>query len=135
MAHIFELTQEFIVMSLGIKIGYSSPFTLTDRSTAILPGHKGDMSVLKPTVMPAVPLILDRIYKALRSKIGEKGRFFGELFDYCVKYRTFWIKRGYDTPLLNKILFRKLRDFVGGQLQVSLKIYFSLEMELLQFYY
>ena len=120
MAHIFELTQEFIVLSLGIKIGYSNPYTLTDSSTAIMPGQRGDMSILKPTVMAAVPLILDRIYKSLRSKIGEKGRSFQELFDYFVDYRIFWMKKGYNTPLLNHLLFGKPRDLFGGQLKVSL---------------
>ena len=66
LAHIFEITQEIIVLSLGIKVGYSSPSTLTDSSPGIVPGQLGDISVLKPTVMAAVPIILDRIYKALR---------------------------------------------------------------------
>ena len=38
LAHVFELTTEFIVLSLGVKVGYSSPHTLTDNSTAIMPG-------------------------------------------------------------------------------------------------
>jgi long-subunit acyl-CoA synthetase (AMP-forming) len=66
LAHIFEITQEIIVLSLGIKVGYSSPSTLTDSSPGIVPGQLGDISVLKPTVMAAVPIILDRIYKSLR---------------------------------------------------------------------
>ena len=47
----------------GVAIGYSSPNTLTDKSTMIKKGGKGDASVLKPTFMACVPLILDRIYK------------------------------------------------------------------------
>ena len=66
LAHIFEITQEIIVLSLGIKVGYSTPATLTDTSPGILPGQLGDIRVLKPTVMAAVPIILDRIYKSLR---------------------------------------------------------------------
>ena len=30
LAHIFEITQELICLALGIKVGYSSPHTLTD---------------------------------------------------------------------------------------------------------
>ena len=73
LAHIFEITQEIIVLSLGIKVGYSSPSTLTDSSTGIVPGQLGDISVLKPTVMAAVPIILDRIYKALRCVLNNNG--------------------------------------------------------------
>ena len=66
LAHIFEITQEIIVLSLGIKVGYSTPATLTDSSPGIISGNLGDINVLKPTVMAAVPIILDRICKALR---------------------------------------------------------------------
>ena len=84
-----------------------------------MPGHKGDMSVLKPSIMPAVPLVLDRIYKSIRTKIAIKGQFFQELFDYFVQYRNYWIKKGYDTPLLNRVLFAKIRSLFGGQLKVG----------------
>ena len=46
-----------------LRIGYSSPNTLTDKSTMIQKGALGDSTVLKPTFMACVPLILDRIYK------------------------------------------------------------------------
>ena len=82
-------------------------------------GHKGDISILRPTVMAAVPVILDRIYKSLMAKISEKGKSFQEIFDFCVTYRTWWLKRGFDTPALNRILFSKIRDSFGGRLTVS----------------
>ena len=41
---------------MGIKMGYSSPQTLTDQSTAIQSGEKGDLRVLRPTVMTCVPV-------------------------------------------------------------------------------
>ncbi len=47
--------------------GYSGPNTLTDKSTMIKKGGKGDASVLQPTFMACVPLILDRIYKVLKK--------------------------------------------------------------------
>ena len=34
---------------------------MTDMSTKVLKGYKGDASVLKPTMMCAVPLIMDRL--------------------------------------------------------------------------
>ena len=89
LAHIFEITQEIIVLSLGIKVGYSSPSTLTDSSTGIVPGQLGDISVLKPTVMAAVPIILDRIYKALRCVLNNNGYKISvwTIFILLVKYR------------------------------------------------
>ena len=37
--------------------------------------QKGDAAVLKPTLMCAVPVILDRIYKGINKKIEEGGEF------------------------------------------------------------
>ena len=41
---------------MGIKCGYSSPQTLTDQSTAIKRGEKGDLQVLRPHIMCCVPV-------------------------------------------------------------------------------
>jgi hypothetical protein len=42
------------------QIGYSNANTLNDKASMIKKGHKGDASILRPTIMGAVPLILDR---------------------------------------------------------------------------
>ena len=60
LAHVLELLSENTMMLFGIKVGYSNPNTMTDMSTKVRKGFKGDASVLKPTMMCAVPLILDR---------------------------------------------------------------------------
>jgi hypothetical protein len=44
------------------QIGYSNPNTMTDKSSMVKRGHKGDASILRPTIMGAVPLILDRYF-------------------------------------------------------------------------
>ena len=48
----------------GASIGYGSPLTLTDTSSKVKKGTKGDVSELKPTLMTAVPAILDRVRDA-----------------------------------------------------------------------
>ena len=40
LAHIFELTHEILMLFMGIKIGYSSPLTLTDSGVRISKGQK-----------------------------------------------------------------------------------------------
>ncbi|RWS00345.1 long-chain-fatty-acid--CoA ligase 3-like protein, partial [Leptotrombidium deliense] len=42
LAHVLELAAESFFLAMGITIGYSSPNTLTDRSTGIKQGGKGD---------------------------------------------------------------------------------------------
>ncbi|CAF1414864.1 unnamed protein product, partial [Adineta steineri] len=48
LAHILELCCEICMYYLGIKSGYSSPQTLTDQSTGIKQGAKGDLQILRP---------------------------------------------------------------------------------------
>uniref|UniRef100_A0AAQ5ZPG1 long-chain-fatty-acid--CoA ligase n=1 Tax=Amphiprion ocellaris TaxID=80972 RepID=A0AAQ5ZPG1_AMPOC len=57
LAHVLELSAELVCISHGCRIGYSSPQTLADQSTKIKKGSKGDTSVLKPTLMAAVPVM------------------------------------------------------------------------------
>ena len=87
---------------------YFSPNSLTDTSTMIMPGAKGDTSILKPSVMTAVPVILDKIYKGINANIQKSGPFSAKLIDFCVRYRGDWVRRGYDTPIMNKFIFSKV---------------------------
>lgn len=57
------------MIASGASIGYSSPLTLTDTSNKIKHGTKGDASELKPTLMAAVPAILDRVRDGVRKKV------------------------------------------------------------------
>jgi long-chain acyl-CoA synthetase len=55
--------------AVGASIGYGSPLTLTDTSNKIKKGTQGDASALKPTLMTAVPAILDRVRDGVRKKV------------------------------------------------------------------
>lgn len=61
-----------IAAAIGGRIGYGSPLTLTDTSNKIKKGTKGDATVLAPTLMAAVPAILDRVRDGVRRKVGKK---------------------------------------------------------------
>jgi long-chain acyl-CoA synthetase len=56
--------------AVGASIGYGSPLTLTDTSNKIKKGTLGDASALKPTLMTAVPAILDRVRDGVRKKVN-----------------------------------------------------------------
>jgi len=62
-------------------------------------------------------LVLERICKGIQTKISEKGRIAQLMFDFFYKYKTEWIQKGYDTPLVNKIFFEKIRSVVGGRVR------------------
>jgi len=57
------------MLSVGCAIGYGSALTLTDTSNKIKKGTKGDASMLNPTLMPAVPAILDRVRDGVLKKV------------------------------------------------------------------
>lgn len=120
LAHVLELLAENIMLLMGVPIGYSNPKTFTDTGTAVSRGSKGDATVLKPTVVCVVPLVLDSIYKGIQKKVALKGKVFEEIIDFCYKYRLKWLRRGHDTPIMNRLIFQKFKAAVGGRLRLLL---------------
>lgn len=59
-----------VIAAVGSSIGYGSPLTLTDTSNKLKRGTKGDASMLRPTLMTAVPAILDRVRDGVLKKVG-----------------------------------------------------------------
>uniref|UniRef100_A0A665ULG5 long-chain-fatty-acid--CoA ligase n=1 Tax=Echeneis naucrates TaxID=173247 RepID=A0A665ULG5_ECHNA len=120
LAHVLEMTAEISCVTYGCRIGYSSPQTLSDQSTKIKKGSKGDCSVLKPTLMAAVPEIMDRINKNVMSKVQEMSFIQRTLFTLGYKYKLEQIKKGYDAPLCNALLFQKVKKLLGGRVRMML---------------
>lgn len=120
LAHVLELSAEISCLANGTKIGYSSPLTLTDQSSKIKKGSKGDVSVLKPTLMAAVPVIMDRLYKGVWDKVNDSGPLGKALFKFAYDYKMKKIEAGYSTPILNKIIYKKIRAILGGEIRMML---------------
>eukprot|EP00092_Neocalanus_flemingeri_P017052 GFUD01018440.1.p1 GENE.GFUD01018440.1~~GFUD01018440.1.p1 ORF type:complete len:721 (+),score=167.25 GFUD01018440.1:139-2301(+) len=120
LAHVLELIAESMMMVNGVSIGYSTPNTLNDKSTMIKKGHKGDATILKPTAIACVPLVLERIYKGVHEVIKKKGDFFENLFDFCVKYKMAATARGEVTPIMDKLIFKNVRLLLGGRIRLIL---------------
>lgn len=120
LAHVLELSAEISCLANGVCIGYGSPLTLTDKSSKIKRGSKGDVTALRPTLMAAVPQIMDRLYKGVWEKVTEDGEFSLALFKFACDYKTRRLITGYRTPLLDKILFQKIRDLLGGRIRMML---------------
>ncbi|OQR74849.1 long-chain-fatty-acid--CoA ligase 4-like [Tropilaelaps mercedesae] len=118
LAHIFEISVELTCIAKGMKIGYSSPFTITDNSTAIPRGGRGDATLLQPHLMLAVPLVLDRIRKNVMENAGRKGELFKKFLEFAINYKLRWTRWGFNTPILNKVIFSKVRAIVGGKIKI-----------------
>ncbi|XP_031345978.1 long-chain-fatty-acid--CoA ligase 4 isoform X5 [Photinus pyralis] len=120
LAHVFELLVESVCLCTGVAIGYSTPLTMIDSSSKIKKGTKGDASVLRPTCMTSVPLILDRISKGIQEKVSKGSNVAKALFKFSYDYKTMWTRRGYSTPLVDKIVFSKIRQILGGRIRLVL---------------
>ncbi|CAG2179024.1 unnamed protein product, partial [Oppiella nova] len=118
LAHILELTQEFFYFYTGIRIGYSSPFTLTDTAPGLARGQTSDIKLLKPTIMTTVPLVLDRLLKEVGDKLDARSPILVNLFGYLIDYKTKWTRQGYRCPIVNSLVCRKVREQLGGRLDI-----------------
>uniref|UniRef100_A0A0K0CUC8 long-chain-fatty-acid--CoA ligase n=1 Tax=Angiostrongylus cantonensis TaxID=6313 RepID=A0A0K0CUC8_ANGCA len=117
LAHILELDAELTALCYGCKIGYSSPLTLHDRASKIKPGTYGDCHALQPTLMAAVPTIMDRIFKAVSEEVAASPRIMQELFKLNYERKRARYQEGYCSPFLDRIVFKKIRRLLGGNLK------------------
>ncbi|XP_055386782.1 long-chain-fatty-acid--CoA ligase 4 isoform X2 [Condylostylus longicornis] len=118
LAHVFELLAESVCLLTGVAIGYSTPLTLIDTSSKIMKGCKGDATLLKPTCMTTVPLILDRISKGINDKVNAQSPFSKALFQFLYQYKAKWLSRGYTTPVIDRLVFKKVAKLMGGRVRV-----------------
>ncbi|CAN4096489.1 unnamed protein product [Withania somnifera] len=126
LAHVFELAAETVMLTAGASIGYGSALTLTDTSNKIMKGTQGDASALKPTLMAAVPAILDRVKDGVIKKVEEKGGSAKKLFSIAFKRRLAAIEGnwfgawGLEKILWEVIIFKKIRSVLGGDIRFML---------------
>ncbi|XP_062152220.1 long chain acyl-CoA synthetase 8 [Alnus glutinosa] len=126
LAHVFELAAESVMLAAGCAMGYGSALTLTDTSNKIKKGTKGDASVLKPTLMTAVPAILDRIRDGVVKKVEEKGGLVKHLFNIGCKRRLAavegsWLGAwGLEKILWDIVVFKRIRTLLGGHIRFVL---------------
>lgn len=118
LGHVLELAAECIFLRNGSTIAYSSPATLTNRSPMIKKGQKGDACIFRPTIMGAVPLVLDRIRSSIQSAVKSQGPFYDQLInDFVIRYKRYWWERYYDTPIMNRLICRKFNLILGGKIR------------------
>ncbi|XP_048487421.1 long-chain-fatty-acid--CoA ligase 4 isoform X2 [Plutella xylostella] len=120
LAHVFELLAETLCLLAGVPIGYSTPLTMLDSSSKIMKGTKGDATILRPTCITTVPLIMDRICKGITDKVTRSGPLASAFFKWAYTYKETWMRRGYDTPFLNRFIFAKISSLLGGNIRLMI---------------
>ena len=102
---------------------------------------------IKPNLLLSVPALSKNFRKNIEKAIKEKGRFTELLFNHALKTAYAYNKEGYNKgrgiqklkkPLLklyDKILFSKIREFFGGELEYFIGGGALLDIELQRFFY
>jgi len=123
LAHVLELAAEHAILTLGACIGYGSALTLTDQSPKLQKGTKGDAPTLRPTIIAAVPAIMDRIRDSVNAKISQAGFPVSTLYKIAYKSRLAALESGFEglgimRRVWDLLVFRKVKDILGGRLQM-----------------
>lgn len=54
---------------------------------------------------------MDRISKGITDKVSRSGEFASAFFKWAYTYKQTWMRRGYDTPILNKLVSCRFEMF------------------------
>lgn len=106
-------------MYIGARIAYSSPRTLTNQQAKPC----GDLEAYRPTIIAAVPRVLETIRKAAMSRLNgeETGRWRRKIFEKAFEAKKQALLSGHrDTPLLNKLVFDRFKSILGGRTEFIL---------------
>ncbi|MCO5569028.1 hypothetical protein L7F22_022734 [Adiantum nelumboides] len=120
------ISMQCTVCACGGAIGYSSPLTLIDSSSKIKKGTKGDVSELNPTLLTAVPAILDRVRDGVRKTVDAKEGLSKRLFYFAYQRRlsamagSWFGAWGLEKVLWDALVFKTIRAVLGGHIRLML---------------
>ncbi|KAI7907531.1 uncharacterized protein BX663DRAFT_481859 [Cokeromyces recurvatus] len=117
LAHVFEFVVENTCLFWGVTLGYASVRTLTDASVR---NCKGDIKEFAPTFMIGVPAIWESIRKGILSKLQTSSPNAQALFTKAFNTKCWFLERGLSTPLLDRLVFSKIREQLGGRLKLAI---------------
>jgi long-chain acyl-CoA synthetase len=110
LAHIYAVAVETIAYAQGAAVGYARG-TVKDLIS--------DIVALKPTVMSAVPRILNKVVESMRLKIREQPEFMQRVINWAIATKVKAIKENRaPSLLLDSILFGKFREALGGRMRM-----------------
>eukprot|EP00116_Pleurobrachia_bachei_P004989 sb/3465251/ len=79
-----------------------------------------DISNLRPTILPAVPRVLNKIYDTVNNKLLSSPSVMQKLFNYGVASKVSEVEAGVvkNDTVWDKVFFRKIQDKLGGRVKV-----------------
>ncbi|CAB4290305.1 unnamed protein product [Prunus armeniaca] len=83
-----------------------------------------DLQELRPTMFCGVPRVYDRIYTGVVNKVSSGGALRKTLFQYAYNYKLANLEKGLPqekaAPLLDKLVFDKIKQALGGRVRILL---------------
>ncbi|EMP39048.1 Long-chain-fatty-acid--CoA ligase 5, partial [Chelonia mydas] len=109
LAHMFERVVQTIMYSSGARVGFfqGDIRLLTD-----------DMKTLKPTMFPAVPRLLNRIYDQIQR--AAQNPLKRVLLSFAIARKLDEVKKGIlrNDSIWDKMFFKKVQETMGGQVRI-----------------
>ncbi|CAF2756761.1 unnamed protein product [Rotaria sp. Silwood2] len=126
LAHVFGSGTIIAVTYLGGEVGFwqGKVEKLVD-----------DCHDFRPTLLPMVPRLLNRLYDKVRSDLHKKGRIGRILFQLSIQGKLALIRRGSfsQNTIWDKIIFEKIRQSFGGKINRVLSTGAPLSPEVCRF--
>lgn len=110
-AHVYGFVSECIVLFIGGRVGYfrGDPKLLLD-----------DILNLQPTIFPAVPRVLNKIYDKVNAQLEARGSLVKNLFDYGVSCKLAEVEAGIcrQNSIWDYLFFSKIQAKLGGKVKI-----------------
>ncbi|KAI8586439.1 hypothetical protein BDZ88DRAFT_455004 [Geranomyces variabilis] len=109
LAHVFEKNMTTNMMGIGGAVGFYHGDT-----TALLE----DMQILKPTIFPSVPRLLNRIYDQVLLQVSaspDGAKQFAQAL--AVKANHMKKTGSFEHPTLDDLVFNKIKQLLGGKVK------------------
>lgn len=117
LAHVLEFLVENLCLYWGVTLGYGTVRTLTDASVR---NCKGDIKEFRPTILTGVPTVWESIRKGILNTINSGSPTVRKVFERAFTTKAWLMERGLPSPVLDKLIFSKIKDQVGGRLRFGL---------------
>ncbi|CAF0810003.1 unnamed protein product [Didymodactylos carnosus] len=126
LAHSYEQSIELFCLCYGHKIGY---YLGDVRQLA------DDLQALKPTLMPCVPRLLNRMYDNIQTTIGHLGVLKRSLFRCAYSSKTAEVQnhRVNRHLLWDKVVFKQIQQRLGGNMKLIVSGAAPLSPKILEF--